>query len=192
MSVFQMYLELGIEHISDLKGYDHILFLISLIAPFQFFQWKKVLKLITAFTLGHSISLALSALNIIQFSIPVIELLIPITILITALVNLLSSKFIIPKFYTYEYFITLIFGLIHGMGFSVLLSSLLGMEESIIIPLAAFNIGLELGQILIVSIILSLTFLIIKYVKIKAINWTVSLSLVALISSTYLIFDRWI
>ena len=190
MSIFQMYLEIGIKHIADFKGYDHILFLISLMAPFQFYQWKKILKLITAFTLGHSISLALSALHIIQFSIPIIEWLIPITILLTATVNISISKPSVSKLYTYEYLITLVFGLIHGMGFSVLLSSLLGMEQSIILPLAAFNIGIEIGQIIIVSVILAVGFIVNKYAKLGE-YWKYSLSVVALITSAFLIIDRW-
>ena len=191
MSVFQMYLELGITHIADFNAFDHILFLISLMASFQFYQWRKILKLITAFTLGHSISLALSVLNIVQFSIPIIELLIPVTIFLTALVNLINVERITAKSYIYEYLITLIFGIIHGMGFSVLLSSLLGVEESIIGPLAAFNIGIEIGQILIVFLILSLEFLFIKYLNIKQLFWKFALSFMALISSIYLILDRW-
>ena len=191
MSIFQMYLELGIEHISDIKGYDHILFLISLMASFQFFQWKKILKLITAFTIGHSISLALSALKIIQFSIPVIEFLIPVTILLTSVSNLVNTKNFSPKLYLYEYLITMTFGLIHGMGFSVLLSSLLGMEQSIILPLAAFNIGLEIGQILIVLVILSLGYIAVQLLKLKSDYWKYGLSIIALSTSIYLIFDRW-
>jgi len=191
MSVFQMYLELGITHIADFNAYDHILFLISLMASFQFYQWRKILKLITAFTLGHSISLALSVLNIVQFSIPIIELLIPVTIFLTALVNLINIERITAKSYIYEYLITLVFGIIHGMGFSVLLSSLLGVEKSIILPLAAFNIGIEIGQMLIVFLILSLEFLLIKYIKIKQVFWKFALSFMALISSIYLMFDRW-
>lgn len=191
MSIFQMYLELGIQHITDFRGYDHIIFLTSLMASFQFFQWKKILKLVTAFTIGHSISLALSALNIIHFSIPIIEFLIPVTILLTASINLINARSIPEKYYIYEYLITMIFGLIHGMGFSVLLSSLLGMEQSIILPLAAFNIGLEIGQIIIVFIILCLAYIFTKYLKIKSIQWKYALSAIALLTSIYLIVDRW-
>ncbi len=191
MSIFQMYLELGIQHITDFRGYDHIIFLTSLMASFQFFQWKKILKLVTAFTIGHSISLALSALNIIHFSIPIIEFLIPVTILLTASINLINARSIPEKYYIYEYLTTMIFGLIHGMGFSVLLSSLLGMEQSIILPLAAFNIGLEIGQIIIVFIILCLAYIFTKYLKIKSIQWKYALSAIALLTSIYLIVDRW-
>ena len=192
MSIFQMYLELGITHITDIKGYDHILFLISLMAIYQFTQWEKILKLITAFTIGHSISLILSVLNMVHFSIPVIEFLIPVTILITAFVNIINKQELSNRFYVYEYTITLIFGLIHGMGFSVLLRSLLGRETSLIKPLFAFNLGLELGQIIIVLIILSLGFLASFWLKIKRKHWGFLLSVISILVSSYLIIDRWL
>lgn len=192
MSVFQMYLELGITHITDIKGYDHILFLISLMAIYQFTQWKKILKLITAFTIGHSISLILSVLNIVHFSIPVIEFLIPITILITALVNIINRQEFSNRFYIYEYTVTLIFGLIHGMGFSVLLRSLLGQETSLTKPLFAFNLGLELGQIIIVLIILSLGYIANSWLNIKKKHWGLFLSVISILVSSYLIIDRWL
>lgn len=187
-----MYLELGIKHIADLKGYDHILFLISLMAAYQIFQWKKILKLITAFTIGHSISLALSALNYVQFSIPIIEFLIPVTIVLTALSNIFNQQRWSAQFYVYEYIITLIFGLIHGLGFSVLLKALLGQESSIIFPLATFNIGLEFGQILIVAVILILNFLSLKYLRVQQKYWRLVLSIIAFLDASYLIYDRWI
>jgi len=192
MAIFQMYLELGIKHIADLKGYDHILFLISLMAAYQIFQWKKILKLITAFTIGHSISLALSALNYVQFSIPIIEFLIPVTIVLTALSNIFNQQRWSAQFYVYEYIITLIFGLIHGLGFSVLLKALLGQESSIIFPLATFNIGLEFGQILIVAVILILNFLSLKYLRVQQKYWRLVLSIIAFLDASYLIYDRWI
>lgn len=191
MSIFEMYLRLGIQHIADFKGYDHILFLVSLMAVYQFYQWKKILKLITAFTIGHSISLALSALNYVHFSIPIIEFLIPITIILTASVNILNQQKWSPQFYIYEYLITMLFGLIHGLGFSVLLKSLLGSEESIILPLAAFNIGLELGQILIVLVILSLGFIATTFLNLKSKYWSLILSIVAFLVSAFLIATRW-
>jgi len=191
VSIFQIYLELGIKHITDFKGYDHILFLVSLIASYQFFQWKKILKLITAFTIGHSISLALSALNYVQFSIDLIEFLIPVTIALTALSNVFSqSEKWNSQFYIYEYIITMFFGIIHGLGFSVLLKSLLGSESSIILPLASFNIGLEIGQLSIVSVILILGFITVKYTKLRQKDWKIILSTIAFLIALYLIIDR--
>lgn len=192
MSVFEMYLELGLKHIADLKGFDHILFLISLMAVYQFKQWVKILKLITAFTIGHSISLALSVLNLVHFSIPLIEFLIPVTICLTALANIINRQKLSAEFYVYEYLVCMIFGLIHGLGFSVLLKSLLGLEASLVQPLLAFNIGIEIGQILIVFCILGLGFIAHQFLKIRKTHWGYSLSGISLLTASFLVYDRWI
>lgn len=187
-----MYLRLGIEHIADFKGYDHILFLISIVASYQFTDWKKLLKLITAFTLGHSISLALSVLNIVHFSVPLIEFLIPITIVITSISNLFGKEQWGKQYYRIEYLISTIFGLIHGLGFSVLLRSLLGQESSIINPLFAFNLGLEMGQIAIVISILFLTLVLVKFIKYPQKSWTILLSGISLGVGLLMISQRWL
>lgn len=146
------------EHIADWNGYDHMLFLLVLCGVFQLKEWRQLLILITAFTVGHSITLALSALDILVFPSAVIEFLIPVTILATAIGNLfrLNAKQANMKL---NYILALCFGCIHGLGFSYLLKSLLGKEESITYPLFAFNIGLEAGQIIIVGVILLLSWL---------------------------------
>ncbi len=187
-----MYLEIGMEHIADFQGYDHILFLLSLVAFFQFKDWIKILKLVTAFTLGHSVTLALSVTETIHFSTNVIEFLIPVTIVLTALINIVFRKAFPAKWYWIEYSITAFFGLIHGMGFSVLLRSLMGAEESILEPLLAFNIGLEIGQILIVLGILILGFLFTKLLKYPAKDWGLVLSGMSLGTASILLMERWI
>jgi hypothetical protein len=146
------------EHIADWNGYDHMLFLLVLCGVYQPQHWRQLLVLITAFTVGHSITLALSALNVLVFPSSIIEFLIPVTILATAVHNLfkLKSKHINMKL---NYIFALCFGCIHGLGFSYLLKSLLGKEESITYSLFAFNMGLEAGQILIVGVILLLSWL---------------------------------
>lgn len=186
-----MYLELGVTHIADLNGYDHILFLISLVAAYQWSDWKKLLKLITAFTLGHSISLTLSVLNVVQFSTALIELIIPFTIVIGSAANF-WSKSKSHQYYNLEYSVSAVFGLIHGLGFSVLLKSLLGQETSILKPLFAFNLGLELGQITIVSIILSLSWVIVRFFTLRAFYWTLAQSILALAFSIKMIWERWL
>jgi hypothetical protein len=187
-----MYLELGLTHISDLNGYDHILFLMSLVAIYNFTDWKKLLKLITAFTLGHSISLALAALDYISFSTPVIEFLIPVTIIITSVVNIINKQEFSKSYYVYEYSMTTIFGLIHGMGFSVLLKTLLGEASNIVWPLVAFNIGLELGQILIVFAILLLGFVITRFLRYPKKDWGLILSSMSLGIASILVIERWL
>ena len=153
MSEFSTYLELGFDHISDIQGYDHMLFIITLCAVYAIKDWKKVLVLVTAFTVGHSVTLALSALNILRMDADLVELLIPITILVTAIHNVTAYRSTGTTFQRQDwihYGLALGFGFIHGMGFSNFFRALMGPEESIVAPLFAFNVGLELGQILVV------------------------------------------
>ncbi|WP_234735962.1 HupE/UreJ family protein [Tellurirhabdus bombi] len=181
MSEFWVYLQLGFSHITDPGGYDHILFVIALCTIYTLNQWKQVLILVTAFTIGHSITLALATLRLINYSTDLIELLIPITILITAFTNF-SHKFPVNRFAVDEkkssvrYGLALAFGLIHGMGFSNYLRSLLGTETSIVKPLLAFNLGLELGQLLIVAIFLSIAFAAIEILRVRKHDWNLIIS----------------
>lgn len=175
MQDFPLYFELGWQHILDWKGYDHILFVMVLCGIYTLSDWRKVLLLVTAFTIGHSVTLALSVLKIITVNTELIEFLIPVTILITAFSNILSKK-ASGKGITFKYIIALFFGLIHGMGFSNYLNSLLGKSTSIVAELFAFNIGLEFGQIVIVIGVLLLSFVLISIVKIKKWDWTFFLS----------------
>ncbi|RYY30636.1 MAG: HupE/UreJ family protein [Sphingobacteriaceae bacterium] len=175
MPDFLLYFQLGLEHICDWKGYDHILFVTVLCGIYQLSDWKKVLVLITAFTIGHSITLALSVFQIIRINTSVIEFLIPVTIVLTALNNI-GKRSIRQNPISLTYFLTLFFGLIHGLGFSSYLKSLLGRSTSIIAELFAFNIGLECGQILIVISVLLLAFLLIRTFKIKPTDWSFFLS----------------
>lgn len=171
MSEFQAYLQLGFSHITDPNGYDHILFVIALCAVYAFREWKKVLVLVTAFTVGHSITLALSTLKIISYSSAFIELLIPITIFITAVSNFSETAKGEPKSPKLRYALAACFGLIHGMGFSNYLRSLLGDQDSIVMPLFAFNVGLELGQLVIVAIALVIASLFVEIIKVKRLTW---------------------
>ena len=171
MSEFQAYLQLGFEHITDPNGYDHILFVVALCAVYAFRDWKKVSILITAFTLGHSVTLALATLKLITYSSDVIELLIPITIFITALSNFSENNQVEAKSPKLRYVLAASFGLIHGMGFSNYLRSLLGEQESIVMPLFAFNLGLELGQLVIVAIALGIASLFVEVLRVKRLTW---------------------
>jgi hypothetical protein len=175
MQDFALYFDLGLHHILDWNGYDHILFVMALCGIYTLKDWKKVLILVTAFTIGHSITLALSVLNILRFNTTVIEFLIPLTILVTALTNILSKKSK-PKSINLKYFLALAFGFIHGMGFSNYLKSLLGKSTSIVGELFAFNVGLEVGQVIIVVLTLLLGFILVSIVKIKLWDWTFFLS----------------
>lgn len=165
MDQFLVYFETGFQHIADLKGIDHILFVMALCIRYQFSDWKKLLILITSFTIGHSITLALSVFNVVNYSVAWIEFLIPVTIVITAISNLYVTKFTFKSKFPLIYFFALFFGLIHGLGFSNYLKSMLGKDENIIGQLLAFNLGLEAGQIIIVLAILLISFIFVQLLK---------------------------
>lgn len=174
MNQFKLYLELGFQHISDINGIDHMLFIAALCLKYNWKQWKTLLWLVTAFTVGHSLTLALSVWEVVNIPVKYIEFLIPVTILATALTNLLFVKEKKQKRWSLIYFFTLFFGLIHGLGFSNYLKSLLGKETSILMPLGAFNIGLEVGQLFIVLALLlfsSIALGILKIQKTSYITW---------------------
>lgn len=175
MQDFPLYFELGWKHILDWKGYDHILFVMVLCGVYTLTDWKKVLILVTAFTIGHSITLALSVLKIITVNTGLIEFLIPVTILITAFSNIISKRNT-TKNITLKYVLALFFGLIHGMGFSNYLNSLLGQTRNLTAELFAFNVGLEFGQIIIVLSTLLLSFVLINVVNVKKWDWNFFLS----------------
>lgn len=147
MSELWIYIELGFKHITDINGFDHMLFILAMIAPFSIREWKPLVKLVTAFTVGHSITLAMAVFGLVNLSksqIWTIELLIPISILITSVLNTFkfSSRFSV------KYIVVLLFGLIHGLGFSNYLKAILTKSSSLSLTLFSFNVGLELGQLL--------------------------------------------
>lgn len=173
MNTFQLYLSLGFDHIIDIKGYDHIVFILALCAGYNFSELKKILILITAFTIGHTLTLALSTLNVLNINSDLIEFLIPVTIIITAISNLFRTN----KTHTrLVYLLALFFGLIHGLGFSNYLKELLGKESSIITPLFSFNLGLEIGQIVILIVYFILMFLVTKILKMQQEHWKIYIS----------------
>ncbi len=178
MSEFQLYFVLGKDHILDyVNGYDHILFVVALCAMYVVRDWKKIFLLVTAFTLGHSITLAMATLNLISVNVTLIEFLIPLTIFITAVSNLfLRETSLTQGRVQVNYGLALFFGLIHGMGFSTYLRALLGKDQSITTQLFAFNIGLEFGQIIIVAIFLSVSFIAIDVAKANRRDWKIVLS----------------
>lgn len=171
MQDFWLYFGLGKDHIADLQGYDHILFVAALCLRYLFHDWKKVLILITAFTIGHSITLALSVLNVVNISTVWIEFLIPVTIVFTALSNVWEKKFEFKTKFPLIYFLALFFGLIHGLGFSNYLKSLLGKSSSIAGELLAFNLGLEAGQLLIVAAIMLISWIVVQAMRMQRREW---------------------
>ncbi len=191
MSLFYIYLQLGFGHIVDYQAFDHILFIVTLTAVYLLTDWKKVLILVTAFTIGHTVTLALSTLNILSIDSSLVEFLIPLTIFITAISNIFNkSDDFSSKLHHFKYATALIFGLIHGLGFSNYLKSLLGMEQSLIKPLFAFNLGLEIGQVFIVLAILVSASITVTLLKVKKREWTLILSGAGLGVSIMLMLER--
>lgn len=192
MSQFEVYFIEGKRHILDyVNGYDHILFVVALCALYQMRDWKRVLVLVTAFTIGHSITLALSTLNIITVRVELIEFLIPVTILITAVSNVFKNEENFDgRVIQLNYFYAVFFGLIHGMGFSNYLKSILGRDRNIISQLFAFNLGLEYGQIIIVAILLIVSFILVDLCGVSRRDWKLALSWAVAGISLILIKDK--
>ncbi len=189
MEQFFVWLEIGFHHIVGIDAQDHILFLVALCAAYFWADWKKILLLATAFTLGHSLTLVLVTLKIFSINTDLVEnWLIPISIAVTALLNLRHRSH--TKMWL-NYLVATFFGLVHGAAFSNQLSSLLtsNREEwfgtagqssgSIVLPLFAFNVGIELGQVLILLVILFLAFVFIRILQAKPFTWTTFLSGIA-------------
>ena len=192
MSEFWVYFQIGLRHVLDIHAYDHVLFLTALVIPFTFKDWKRILLSVTLFTLGHTTALLLSVYEIMVIKASVVEFLIPITILTTALFNLFTiGKSTKKEKLNLVFFITLFFGIIHGLGFSNYLQSLLGKESSIISPLFAFNIGLELGQMVVVSLVLGLGTLLAHLLPIRQKTYVRILSGIIIGFVIPMLLNRW-
>lgn len=172
MSDFGFYFKLGWEHIISKEALDHQLFILALAAIYLLKDWKQVLILVTAFTIGHSITLALSVFDIIRFSAKWVEFLIPCTIVFTATINLFQKSFT-PRSVRINYFLALFFGLIHGMGFANSIRFMLASDQSIGWGLFGFNVGLEVGQIVVVLAILLFSTILITLFKVNRRDWVI-------------------
>jgi len=172
---FLFYFKLGWSHIVSLDALDHQLFILALVAVYTTKQLKQVLILITAFTVGHSITLALSVLDIIRFDSKWVEFLIPCTIFITALFNLFR-KGGTPKKVELNYYLALFFGLIHGMGFANSVRMMLARDQYIGWGLFGFNLGLEVGQVVFVALVLIISGVVLYFFKVKRRDWIIFVS----------------
>lgn len=190
MNDFSFYFSLGWTHIISIDALDHLLFILALTATYQLNDWKKVLILVTAFTIGHSTTLVLSSFDIIRFSSKWVEFLIPLTIVITGMMNFYQPEKNNKRQWV-NYSIALFFGLIHGMGFANTIRYMLASSQSITIPLLGFNLGLEAGQIIVVAIILAMAWLLITKARLSKKVWTNLLSVIAVITAVYFCIDRW-
>lgn len=177
MDNFIFFLKEGLFHVLDWNAYDHILFLIALVVVYDFKNWKKVLWLISLFTIGHTFSLILATYKIVLVSSNWVEFLIPVTILITAAVNVFYARKVSKKTKTNaNLFFALFFGLIHGLGFSSYFKLLIGTSNNKLMPLLEFAIGIEFSQIIIVFIILLLGFIFQMFFRFSKRDWVIIIS----------------
>lgn len=178
MSEFLIYFQIGLKHVLDIHAYDHVLFLIALSVPFSFNDWKRILLLVTIFTLGHTAALFLSVFEIITVKVNVVELLIPITILITAFYNLFTAgKTSKNGSVNLVFIITLFFGIIHGLGFSNYFKTLLGgSAASKLLPMCEFALGIEAAQITVVIVVLILSYIVQTIFRFSKRDWALVMS----------------
>ena len=190
MQDFGFYFGPGWKHIIGKDALDHQLFIAALAAIYLLKDWKQVLILVTAFTIGHSLTLALSVYNVIEINSDLVEFLIPLTIVITAFSNLFQKKFT-PKTIRINYFLALFFGLIHGLGFANYIRfATEGSDQSIGWSLFGFNVGLEVGQIVVVLGILLLSHLVVNIFKVNRRDWVLFLSAGVFALSLKMVLDR--
>jgi uncharacterized membrane protein YfcA len=193
MEDFWLYLKLGFEHVLDWNAYDHVLFLTALVASYTFQQSRKVIWLVTLFTIGHVLSLALSAYNILRIDSSVIEFLIPVSILFTAIYNIFTSWKAHGKGkLNLLYFITFFFGLVHGFGFSTYFNMLAKSADNIFLMLVEFAVGIELAQILVVFVVLLLSFVVQNIFRFSKRDWVLVISSIVLGMTIPILADNWI
>ena len=200
MTTFTVYLRLGFEHLLDLQGYDHILFLAVLCAAYTLVRWRELLILVTAFTIGHSVSLAVATLRLVRVDSGIVEFLIPVTIVATAVLNLVALGRAGPRPGNADtrraerrsrYAAALLFGVIHGLGFSNFLRLVLGQERDILVPLLSFNIGLELAQIVVAGVLLIAAFIATRGLSVPQRAWNIVVSTAAGATATVMAAQRW-
>lgn len=189
MNDFGLYFTTGWQHIISLDALDHLLFIAALAAIYLLKNWKAVLILVTAFTIGHSITLALSVYQLVKVSDRWVEFLIPCTIVATGIFNLLAKDYS-KKALQFNYLLALVFGLIHGLGFANTIRFMLAKDDSIGVPLLGFNLGLEAGQIVVVLIILSLAQIVVNQMKVSQKWWVNGISLACILVAGWIALNR--
>lgn len=190
MNEFVLYFKMGLHHVLDIKAYDHLLFLIVLAVVFSVNQWKKVLWLVTFFTLGHSVTLILAAYGVLKFRIDIIEFLIPLTIFITGVVNIMGFQKTFSKKENINLFLALFFGSIHGLGFSNYFRMMIGRSNNKLMPLIEFALGIEIAQIIIVIAILLIGMFLQRFMKVSKRDWILVVSAIVIGFSLSMMMER--
>lgn len=190
MQTVVLFFKQGLSHILDLDGIDHLLFILAITVFFSISQWKKLALLITAFTIGHSITLVLSVYDIFTLPRDIIEQLIPITIIVTCINNFIKVYKPTQINYQLLYTIVLIFGCIHGLAFSNFLKMAFFEDDNLLASLVGFNIGIELGQLIIVGVFLAaIQMAFRRFKKLKHEHVIISCSAIILIFAVKILWD---
>jgi hypothetical protein len=178
MSEFWIYFQIGLKHVLDIHAYDHVLFLIALTVPYTFKDWKRILLLVSVFTIGHTLALLLSVFGIVTVKVSLVEFLIPITILITAFYHLFTAgKAAKNDGLNLIFFVTLFFGIIHGLGFSNYFKTILGgSATSKLVPLGEFALGIEVAQVVVVFVVLVLSYIVQTVFRFSKRDWALVMS----------------
>ncbi|GLB53117.1 hypothetical protein NBRC110019_21570 [Neptunitalea chrysea] len=177
MDEFLFYSKLGFNHVLDIKAYDHVLFFAALVVPYLFKDWKRVILLVTIFTVGHTLTLLLAVYGQLSFSGTYIEFLIPITIFITALYNVFTAgKSVSGKGLNLVFFTSLFFGLIHGLGFSRYFKQIVAQQDTKFIKTLEFALGVEAAQVIVAFLILLLGVLMQTVFRFNRRDWILVLS----------------
>lgn len=180
MDTFSFFYSEGWRHISDITAYDHILFVVALTSVYALRQWRTIALLVTAFTVGHSLALAAAVYNVVSVPTALIEFLIPVTIVATCAFNIATAQrdaaHVNPSNPLPKYLLASFFGLIHGLGFSNYLKFILQAQDDLAMPLLGFNVGLEIGQLLIMLVALLLNFVVVELAQKSLRDWTLVVS----------------
>ena len=193
MDEFWIYLKLGLTHVLDFNAYDHVLYLIALVASYDFFRWKRVLWLVTIFTIGHTLSLVLAGYDILKVNMQWVEFLIPVSIIIASVYNLTiagrrnqdNKKWLL-------YMVTLFFGLVHGFGFSSYFQMLASKKDQILSMLIEFALGIELAQIIVVLMVLIIGFITKRAFRVAKRDWILVTSSLVIGMALPILFEKWI
>lgn len=193
MDEFWIYLKLGLTHVLDVNAYDHVLYLIALVASYDFFRWKRVLWLVTIFTIGHTLSLVLAGYDILKVNMQWVEFLIPVSIIIASVYNLTiagrrnqdNKKWLL-------YMVTLFFGLVHGFGFSSYFQMLAAKKDQILAMLIEFALGIELAQIIVVLMVLIIGFITKRAFRVAKRDWILVTSSLVIGMALPILLEKWI
>ncbi|PJB12606.1 MAG: HupE / UreJ protein [Flavobacteriales bacterium CG_4_9_14_3_um_filter_40_17] len=192
MDQFIFYAKLGLFHVLDIHAYDHILFLVVMTVPYVFKDWKRILTLVSIFTVGHTLSLILSVYGVVRINANLVEFLIPITILISALYNLFTAgKISKGERVGVLFFAALFFGLIHGLGFASHFKAIVGSGGKLL-PLLEFAVGIEGAQLIIVLVVLILSFLIQTVFRFSKRDWVLVTSSMVIGIVILMLRDHWL